>query len=135
MPTVDLVLALLCDDGGVPARLTARTRLTAPAPLIRYDLVTLADDPAQPAGSLLEQNLRLDPRIVRYLLEDDGLDERLLPSAKLVTPAPAELEAPAGLAALAEHGSADLLLFCHGQRGTGRRQAAAACCRQWAPAY
>jgi len=134
-PTVDLALSLLCAD--VETRVAARARLSAPAPLHRYGLVTLADDPAQPPCSLLDKNIRLDPRIVRFLLGDDEPDERLRPYAHLAGPGadPAELRFPAEfdarLARLAERGGDDLVLYCQGPYGVGKRSTAAACCRQW----
>jgi DNA-binding SARP family transcriptional activator len=137
-PTVDLVLNLLCAD--VEARVAARARLSTPAPLSRYGLVTLADDPAQPPCSLLDKNIRLDPRIVRFLLGDDEPDERLRPYAQLAGPGlnPGELRFPTGfgarLARLADRGGDDLVLYCQGPYGVGKRSAAAACCRQWGAA-
>lgn len=135
MPTVDLVLRLLCAD--LEARVAARTRFTPQAPLVRHSLVTLAEDPAQPSCSLLDRNIRLDPRVVRFLLDDDEIADQLRSYARIVVPTatfddllfPAEFGA--SLARLAEHSGDDLVLYCQGGYGLGKQSAAAACCQRW----
>lgn len=136
-PSVELVLNLLC--AGVEAKMAARRRLTA-GRLVRHGLVALADDPTQPAYSLLDKNIGLDPRIARFLLGDDALDDRLRPFARVVLPGVsfAELDFPGGfgarLARLAEHAGDDLVLYCQGPYGVGKRSAAEACCQLWGAA-
>jgi hypothetical protein len=135
VPTVDLVLGLLCAD--LEAKLAARTRFTHSAPLVRYGLVTFVEDPAQPSYSLLDKNIRLEPRVARFLLGDDETAERVRSYARIIVPAvtfadllfPAEFGA--SLARLAEHAGDDLLLYCQGAYGVGKQSAAAACCRRW----
>ncbi|MGH3924405.1 MAG: hypothetical protein ACRDTT_16345, partial [Pseudonocardiaceae bacterium] len=137
-PTVDLVLNLLCAD--LDTKVAARTRFTLPAPLVRHRLVTLGEDPAQRSYSLLGKNVQLDPRITRFLLDDDEMDDRLRSCARLVVPTtsfddllfPAEFSAC--LARLAEHAGDDLVLYCQGPPGVGRQTAAAACCQRWGAA-
>ncbi|MGH3930787.1 MAG: ATP-binding protein, partial [Pseudonocardiaceae bacterium] len=132
-PTVDLILNLCCAD--LEAKVAARTRFTPQAPLIRHHLITLAEDPAP--CSLLGKNARLDPRVVRFLLEDDHLDDRLRGFTRLVVPAASfdDLIFPARfgarLARLAEHADEDLVLYCQGPYGVGKKTAAAACCQSW----
>jgi hypothetical protein len=81
-PTIDLVLNLLCPS--LPAKLNARQRFTASAPLIKHSLVEVFDDPARPHASLLGKCLRVDPRIVAFLLESDDIDPRLARFARSV---------------------------------------------------
>ncbi len=132
-PTVDLILNLCCAD--LAEKVTARTRFTSRAPLIRHRLVVLEEDSGQ--RSLLGHSMRLDPRVVRFLLDDDDLDDRLRECAQIVVPAasfddlllPAELTAR--LTKLTNHAGDDLTLYCQGPYGVGKQTAAAACCRSW----
>lgn len=132
-PTVDLILNLRCPD--LAAKMAARTRFTSQAPLLRHHLVTLTADPA--ACSLLSKSARLAPRVVRFLLEDDRLDDRLLRFTRIVVPDtsfdalvfPARFSAQ--LTRLAEHADDALVLYCQGPPGVGKQAAAAACCQRW----
>ena len=76
-PTVDLVLRLL----GMPGRESGadeRTRSALPGRLMRRGLlIPSADEPAQ--ASLLARPLRVEERIVDYLLGSDRIDVRLEP--------------------------------------------------------
>jgi hypothetical protein len=54
------------------------------ASLFRNHLLILFDDPTQPHPPLLARSLGVDPRIVRYLLNSDLLDERILPFSTLI---------------------------------------------------
>lgn len=118
-PTVDLILSLLCAD--LETKMAARTRFTLPAPLARHHLVTLEEDPTQHSCSLLGQNVQLDPRVARFLLDDDEMGDRLRPCTRIVEPDtsfddlyfPAEFSAR--LARLAEHAGDDLVLYCQGR--------------------
>ncbi len=76
-PSIDLVLNLLCPS--FEAKLSARCHFSHAAPLVRYRLLIPCDDPAQPQSPLLARSLKLDERIVAYLLGDDQFDSRLLP--------------------------------------------------------
>ncbi|MFV2022679.1 AAA family ATPase [Micromonospora sp. LOL_023] len=135
LPTVELVLAILCADRR--SRMAARARLAPSAPLLRHRLVTSTEDPTAPVHSLLGNNLRLDPRVVGFLLEDDELVEQLRPYARLVAPTatlddlhfPAEFGA--ALALLSKHADEHLIVYCQGPYGVGRRSVAAACARYW----
>ena len=82
-PSVDLVLALFLPD--VAVRVAARARFDPDAPLLRFRLVELGDEPEQPSATLLGRTLRLDPRIAAHLLGDDAPDVRLRASVIPVT--------------------------------------------------
>lgn len=136
-PTVDLLLHLLCPD--LEAKMAARTRFTRAAPLLEHRLVQLGEEPV----SLLGKTVRLDPRVARYLLGDDEVDDRLRPSARIVLPSVAldDQVFPAAFAArlarLADHArtdGTDLVIYCHGPYGVGKQAAAAACCEGWGAA-
>jgi SpoVK/Ycf46/Vps4 family AAA+-type ATPase len=134
-PTVDLVLNLLCPD--LAGRVALRARFSQVAPLLGHHLVQLADEPDRRSPSLLARTLRLDPRVARFLLGDDAVDDRLQPYARVVTDPVSldELVFPEAfrrqLSQLVEHAGrdgADLVLYCQGPYGVGKRTAAAACC-------
>jgi hypothetical protein len=134
-PTVDMALGLLCATAR--ERLAARRHLDPRAPLLRYRLARLLDDPADHEPPLLGKYLAADERIVTYLLGEDAIDSRLEPYARLVT-APAQLDAlvlPADmkrrLALLARgHGAGDsrLIVYLQGPYGIGKQTVAAALC-------
>ena len=143
-PTVDLVLNLLCPD--LDTKVAARARFTSVAPLLQHHLVYLREEREegdQRYGSWLGSTVRLDPRVARFLLGDDGTDDRLQPYARVVTPAASqdELVFPEAfgeqLSRLTEHARtavhaqpcAKLILYFEGPHGVGKRTAAAACCQ------
>jgi SpoVK/Ycf46/Vps4 family AAA+-type ATPase len=83
-PSLDLILQLLCasfDD-----KLQARSRLVAEAPLLCEQLVAYADAGAHEPLSSLARPLRLDTRILHYLLDIDTLDEQLIAFTRVVMP-------------------------------------------------
>ncbi|HST22179.1 MAG TPA: AAA family ATPase, partial [Blastocatellia bacterium] len=82
-PTVDLVFRLFCETMG--ERTQARARFSNQAPLFKHRLVSLNGE-ENALQSFLSRPLKLDERIVRYLLEIDALDELLAPFSRLVTP-------------------------------------------------
>lgn len=81
-PSPALLLTLLCSSAG--ERLARRSFLGPGAPLVRFEVVRLVPcgSAEQPAASMVE----VDPRIVDFLLGEDGLDPRLEPVGSLVAP-------------------------------------------------
>ena len=137
-PTVDLALSLLCPD--LDSKVAARTQLSPAAPLRRFLLVELGEEPSQRAVSLLDTTVRLEPRVAGFLLGDDSVDARLQPYARVAAAEVglddlffpeafreqlAQLAGQAG-SAIGEH----CVFYFQGARGTGKRSAAAACCCQ-----
>jgi SpoVK/Ycf46/Vps4 family AAA+-type ATPase len=80
-PSVELVLNLLAPS--VEAGFDARRYFSADAPLFRSHLLALFEDPSQPHPPLLAKYINVDPRIARYLLNSDVLDERIWPFSYL----------------------------------------------------
>jgi AAA+ superfamily predicted ATPase len=70
-------MRLLCPS--VQARLEALVSFAPEAPLLRWSLVTLNDDPGARRPVLLARYLKLDERIAGYLLGSDAVDSRLAP--------------------------------------------------------
>jgi len=81
-PSVDLALHLLCANA--LERIERRRSFDTAAPLLRTGIMRLLPDPRQPLPSLLAHVLHLDDQIVRFLLQHDGLDARLVPFCMLV---------------------------------------------------
>ena len=124
-PSVDLVLELLCDDER--ERWRRRRLLAEGAPLLRTGVLEPVPDPASPSGSSgLARFLRLDPRIVGFLLDEDEPDRRLAGHAVL-DPAPAgrEPDGPLGLLAGLHRlvaGRPRCVLVLHGPDPAGQRE-------------
>ncbi|HMH53511.1 MAG TPA: ATP-binding protein [Candidatus Acidoferrum sp.] len=81
-PSVGLVLDLLAP--AAEAGFAARRYFSGEGSLFRNHVLTLLDDPAQPHPPLLARSLAVDPRIVRYLLDSDTIDERIRPFSTLL---------------------------------------------------
>jgi ATPase family associated with various cellular activities (AAA) len=131
-PTAGLVVDLFGRE--LEDRVAARARLAPGAPLLDHAIVEAGD---QPAGSWLATPLRLDPRVTRFLFDQDEVDERLRCCARVVIPevglASLVLPVPlrdrlAGLMRSAASGADDLVIYLQGPHGAGRRAMAAAGC-------
>lgn len=84
-PTVDLVLNLLC--ASADEKLTGRSRFAPTAPLVAHRLLHLLTEPNQIQPPLLVQAIKLDDQVVRLLIDQETLDERLVPYCELSRPA------------------------------------------------
>ncbi len=87
-PTVDLALRLLAVD--LPDRMDVLRRFGSGAPLVRHRLMLVGSE----NGSTLARSLRLDPQVVSLLLDQEGLDPRLVDCCQLVTPAADIMDVP-----------------------------------------
>jgi ATP-dependent 26S proteasome regulatory subunit len=135
-PTVDLVLNLWCSS--FEAKTLSRDRFTPHAPLMLYQLVALIEDPSYPKSPLLSRALKLDDRLVSYLLDKEEVDERVAPFISLVTPSldlfdlvlPAEMTGRLKLLfeQKREQRNSPNVYF-QGAYGVGRRSTADALCR------
>jgi SpoVK/Ycf46/Vps4 family AAA+-type ATPase len=134
-PSVDLVLHLLCPS--FEARLAARQRFAPGCPLLKHSLLSLCDDPAHSQPSLLSKYLKVDERLVHYLLGSDELDVRLLPYAQRILPQnrledlllPTDIKHRLTLLAREIKGEG-LIFYFQGSYGTGKQTAAEALCRE-----
>jgi SpoVK/Ycf46/Vps4 family AAA+-type ATPase len=134
-PSVDLVLNLLSPS--FQAKLAARERFAPTAPLLKHHLLQLFDDPSHVQPPLLSKFLKVDARIVNYLLDSDELDVRISSYVQRVRfqMRLQELLLPADikhrLARLAHDGAAPdkgSLLYFQGSYGVGKQTTAAALC-------
>ena len=81
-PSVNLILDLLCSTQ--EQRIKARSYFSTQAPLLNYHLIKFADDSKQ--KSLLSKHLKLDDRIVDFLLGFSFMDFKLDSLVKIINP-------------------------------------------------
>ncbi len=81
-PSVDLVLNLLLESPR--AKLSMRERFSPSAALIRHRLLEYVEDASTPKPPLLATYLKVDDRIVSYLLGSDELDARVHQVSRLI---------------------------------------------------
>ena len=86
-PSVDLILHLLCPT--LPDKLAARSAFAPTAPLLRHRLLQMDDSGANIPTPLISRFLKLDDRIVDFLIESDSIDGRLSRGVEYLFGAPA----------------------------------------------
>ncbi|MFY9607373.1 MAG: hypothetical protein WAU45_02000, partial [Blastocatellia bacterium] len=82
-PSVDLVLKLA--SSGHEERLASRLSFQPHSPLLRYKLIQVSDGAPEGRTPLLSRFLKLEDRIVDYLLGTSRIDWRLEPIASLTS--------------------------------------------------
>jgi len=139
-PSVDLVLSLLCNDEA--GRWKARPFFFEHAPLMHAALVQKIDDSQSPSGSSgLAQSLKLDPRILGFLLGRNYIDARLIGIATLhglssVDVFTEAITAEKLLHFMQSHFTADssdtrkVVLYLYGPSGVGKKDLALTACRK-----
>lgn len=139
-PSVDLVLGLLCETEA--DRWRTRTFFSGHAPLFRFGIVQMTDDSQSPSGSSdLARFLKLDPRVLNYLLGNNSIDGRLVGVAELYRPSPdmdgvwVEKAIKTELLHFTQHHFSEqkpkrksLVLYFHGPYGVGKRDLALGIC-------
>lgn len=83
-PSVDLAFNLLCSTA--TDKLAQRVHFAPNAPLIRHGLLHLVPDSNQTKSTLLMHELHLDEQVVRFLLDQPGLDNQLISFCQLIEP-------------------------------------------------
>lgn len=83
-PSVDLTLKILCPS--FETTMGSRKHFTPTAPLFKYHLMHLFDDPSHHQSGLLNKYLKVDDRITNYLLNFDEVDAHLLSYARHIKP-------------------------------------------------
>ena len=83
-PSVDLALNLLCPSAEI--KIERRARFAAESPLLQRGIIHLLPDQNQMRPPLLAHYLKVDEQIVRWLLEEWSLDERLISFSEFIKP-------------------------------------------------
>ncbi|MCF6155890.1 MAG: ATP-binding protein [Candidatus Brocadia sp.] len=83
-PSVDLILNLLCNT--MQEKLAARLAFDPQSPLLKYRLLEITNSLQEGPVPLLSRLLKLDDRIVNFLLGFGQIDARLGHIARLVSP-------------------------------------------------
>lgn len=132
-PGLDLVLNLLTRS--MQDKIDARARFYAGSPLLSHGLLNLTEDASQPDQPMLGRYLKIDPRIVAYLLGNDDIPAALASFVHLEA-APGPLQAPdlavrdhERLSALVRQDATNgqgVFFYFHGPRGVGKRELAGA---------
>lgn len=135
-PGVELLLNLLAPT--LELSVGARERFSSDKPLLHCRLVELLEDSSHPSPPLLSRFLKLDDRIVQYLLGTEGLDERLCSFAELkradrtLDELPLNDDVKEGLMRFAG-GMRDVqtvIMHLQGAHGTDKQSIAGAVCQQ-----
>lgn len=135
-PSVDLVFSLLAPS--VERRLAARERFSSEAPLLRHRLVELFEDPPQSRAPLLSKYIKVDDRILQFLLDRTEVDDRLRPFVFRVEPLKRldelclDESTKRGLQGLS-HDLCDaqqIVVHLRGPYGVGKQSVAEALCRE-----
>jgi len=83
-PTVDLLASLLCET--TKEKVEARSAFDSQAPLLKYRLLRLIDGSPDHGSPLISRSLKLDDRVVGFLLGSREIDVRLQGAARLISP-------------------------------------------------
>jgi SpoVK/Ycf46/Vps4 family AAA+-type ATPase len=135
-PSVDLVLSLLTPS--MEAKFAARSCFADSAPLFRHHLLEQIEDSSQPHQPLLAKYLKVDARIVQYLLGSDEPDARIEPYATLRDPqVPRDLllvddDSRRSIETFIQNSSRadEVIIYLQGPYGVGKRSTVEAVCRE-----
>jgi SpoVK/Ycf46/Vps4 family AAA+-type ATPase len=134
-PSVDLVLNLLCCS--VEEKLRARRRFDSEFPLFKHSMLYIFDDPSHQNPPLLSKFLKLDERVISYLLGENNIDFRLRPFTRHIEPniqfkdlvLPVELISHISFLATEKFTKSDgLIFYFKGPYGVGKQSTAEAIC-------
>ncbi|TFG90010.1 MAG: AAA family ATPase, partial [Candidatus Atribacteria bacterium] len=133
-PTFDLVMRLLCYS--LEENFGARKYFLQTAPLMRNRLLSFVGDEQLP---LLSRSLKIDERIISFLLGADGMDKRIQKFTDFIEPrrsfddmilAEDHKTTLNEFAGSLSSNKSRVMLFFHGPYGTGKKMIAEAICRE-----
>jgi hypothetical protein len=129
-PTVNLVMNILGTD--TVERYAVWERLGPNMPLRTHHLIECSTDPGRSDAVFLSNYIKVDNRVVSYLLGDLQPDARLKTAVEL-NPALVSLATSERLAAILAplEGENAPIVYLHGVEGAGQHEAAAAFCAQF----
>ncbi|MGA1871562.1 MAG: AAA family ATPase [bacterium] len=132
---IELILKIVCQS--LPAQLEARGYFMPNAPLFKNYILYMFDDPSHQNATLQRKYLKVDERVINYLLGFDDIDARLFPYARPGTPHTKweDLYLPLNLknqlmrvAHKLESNAEGLIFYFQGAYGTGKQSTAEAIC-------
>lgn len=129
-PTVNLMMNMLGDS--ITRRFAVWERLQPENPLRKHHLVECAPDPNRYNPSFLAYRLKVDHRIVTYLLGDTLPDQRIQEAISLGDTDPSIPVTESLLTPLREAILESPMVYMQGAEGMGQREAAAFLCTQYA---
>lgn len=130
-PAVDLVMKLLCLS--IEERFKARKYFSPDAPLIKNHLISLNGKDAQGQLPLLSKSIKLDERIINFLLGFDEIDPRLRNFSSIVVPkksfndlilAEDEKKTLVDIVSFNGQNKIPVMFLFYGSYGTGKKMAA-----------
>lgn len=134
-PTVDLVLNLLCSS--IEDKIHCRRHFDASEPLFKYNLVSFV---GEDTGNILSRFIKVDDRIINYILGIDFIATRIEPYCELTTPQE-ELDDLILLDTLKTQveniiqsylgGKSDFTCILKGSYGAGKKTIAQTICKEW----
>lgn len=135
-PTVNLVINMLCPS--LEEKFKAREYFSPEAPLIRNFLIYLRDDEPEGQIPLLSRSIKIDERIINYLLGSDEIDQRIRTYSRmknelrsfndLIIP---ESEKKAFVELLIHRSNiGNPIFYFHGAYGTGKKLTAGIICKE-----
>ncbi len=135
-PTVDLVINLLCPS--IEEKLKAREYFSPSATLIRNRLICLTGDGSEGQVPLLSRSIKVDERIVSYLLGSDEIDQRIRSLSSIIESGRSfddlifPEEEKNAIRELIKHRQniKNPMFFFHGAYGTGKKMTAEVICRE-----
>ncbi len=135
-PTVDLLINLLCPSFG--RKLRAREYFSEEAGLIRNRLIYFTGDGQEGQMPLLSRSVKIDERIVGYLLGSDEIDGRIRSYSSIIEPRksfddlifPEEEKNAIRELINRRRNLKNPMFFFHGAYGTGKKMTAEAICRE-----
>lgn len=131
-PSVELLLNLLAPS--FERNVNARQRFSPEAPLLRSRLVELIEDPSHLPAPLLSRFVKVDDRVVQYLLGGKAMDERIRTFIELMDcddgleHLAVDDDLKRGLTRLARNGSQNLIVHLKGASTTDKQGAAQTVC-------
>ncbi len=136
-PTVDLVLRLIARSA--EERLALRAIFLPQGQLLTHRLVSLVDARSADSGCLLEKAVRVEERVVDYLLGWDEVDVRLAAFASLRQPQvglsdvllPPDIRERIQRMVQEKSPTSGVAFFLQGPRGAGKRMTAEAVCHEF----
>jgi SpoVK/Ycf46/Vps4 family AAA+-type ATPase len=137
-PSVDLALRLFCET--LDERVKAREVLTESSPLFTSSLLMLCEDSAERPTPLLSRFIKMDDRVVEFLLGSDHLDPRLTATLRMVRWVAPEIDlrdlvipenVKASLEKIIDSVAAGTPWVCllHGPTGSGKKASAEVVCQ------